>query len=311
MNLTRSRAILVGLTPLLLARMGSARADDLRPLRVAATANDTYAEAYYAQAAGFFTKAGLAVDLQTFTNGTEVVQAVAAGAADAGVSGPLQLAIAATHDVRFQMVAGANMYNSDAPTTALYAASNSTIREAKDLVGKTIGLITLRDSSLVGVSMWLEAAGVDPASVRIIEVPFSEMGPALGRGTIAAASIAEPAATVAQAEIRLLAKYYDAFGKRWLQSCWFTTPDIAKSNADGIRRFTSAIYATATWANAHHAETAAILATIAKVSPDITRTMTRATYATSLDPKLVQPPLDYAYKYKLLSRPVSAQELMA
>lgn len=44
---------------------------------------------------------------------------------------------------------------------------------------------------------------------------------------------------------------------------------------------------------------------------NITRTMTRATYATSLDPKLVQPPLDYAYKYKLPSRPVSAQELMA
>ena len=61
-----------------------ARAQGLTPLRVGATANDTYAEAYYAQDLGIFTKAGLAVEITTFTNGAAVSSAIAAGALDVG-----------------------------------------------------------------------------------------------------------------------------------------------------------------------------------------------------------------------------------
>jgi hypothetical protein len=41
------------------------------------------------------------------------------------------------------------------------------------------------------------------------------------------------------------------------------------------------------------------------------RTMTRARFATSLDPRLMQPVLDFAYKNGALDKPVNATSLIA
>jgi hypothetical protein len=75
----------------------------------------------------------------------------------------------------------------------------------------------------------------------------------------------------------------------------------------------TAIYESARWANvkANQARSGEIVAGIAKLDPAIVQNMTRATYATSADPKLLQPPLDFAYKYKFIDRPMTAGELFA
>jgi NitT/TauT family transport system substrate-binding protein len=77
-----------------------ATAQALQNLRVAATPNDTYAEAYYALDTGFFRRAGLNVELTTLNNGAAVSSAVASGAIDVGVSTPVQLANAITTTTR-------------------------------------------------------------------------------------------------------------------------------------------------------------------------------------------------------------------
>ena len=56
---------------------------------------------------------------------------------------------------------------------------------------------------------------------------------------------------------------------------------------------------------------APILARVAKLDPALVANMTRAYYATSDDPRLVQAPLDFAFKYGLLPRPVTTAEFIA
>ena len=71
------------------------------------------------------------------------------------------------------------------------------------------------------------------------------------------------------------------------------------------------IYDTARWANAHHDESAVILAKYTKLDVDRLKRMNRCIYATDLRPAMVQPVLDTAFKYKALETATSAAAMIA
>jgi NitT/TauT family transport system substrate-binding protein len=281
-------------------------------LRVGATANDTYAEAYYAQDMGFFTRAGLNVEITTFPNGAAVSSAVAAGAIDVGISNPVQLGNAVSHGIPFVFFAGAGLYNTAAPTTVLCVAKDAALRTPKDFVGQTIAVSALKDVTDLGRIVYLDKNGVDPATVKTIELPFAEMGPALSRGAIAGAVISEPSlsAGVGAGQTRVFAKVFDAIGPRFLISGWFTTKDwYAKNTALG-KRYASVIYQTAAWANGNHEQSGQILAKYSKISAQTAHQMARATYAGGLDPQLIDPMLQLAQKAKITDGLVTAASMI-
>ena len=313
-TISRDRALRLALAPLLATAVRMpAFAQTPKPLRVAATANDTFAEAYYAQDAGMFRSAGLNVELATFTNGQQVATAVTTGTTDIGVSNPVSVIQAVQHDVPLVCVAAAAQYASDVPGTALFVARDAPFRTAKDLEGRTVALGSLKDLSTAGVAAWFGASGIDMASaVKVVEVPFSEMGAALARGTVQAASIPEPYQSAAKPEIRLLANYFDVLAvKRFMLCMWVATPTFVEQNRELARRFARSIYATAKWANSRHAESAAILAKYSHIDVAVINAMSRAVYAESLVPAELQPVADLAYKYKLIAAPFKAVDLMA
>lgn len=282
------------------------------PLRVAATANDTYAEAYYAQDLGYFAKAGLDVQLTTFANGASVAQGVAGGAVDIGVSNVVQIAGAVEHNVPFELIAGGGLYSTDAATSELLVANDAPIKVAKDFEGKTIAVSTLKDLSAVAVQAWLTGNGADVTKISFVEVPFSAMGDSLARGTVAGAVISEPSLSMARTNgARVFAKPYDAIGKHFMISGWFTTSGFAKKNPDAVKRFTQAIVEAGRWATTHHAESAAILVKYAKLKPEMAAKMTRCGYAETLDPKLIQPAIDLAAHVHMIDHAIPASDLSA
>jgi NitT/TauT family transport system substrate-binding protein len=283
------------------------------PLRVGATANDTYAQAYFAQDMGFFTKAGLDVTITTLRSGSDVAAGIASGALDVGVSNPVQLASAITHGLPFVYFAGGAFYNSDIPTTVLCVAKDSPLKTVKELEGKTIALNALADISGLGAQGYLSAHGADPSKVQFIEIAFAEMGPALQKGTVAAALISEPSLTAATdaGYARPFANVFDAIAKRFYISGWFTVSDWYKSHAAVAKQFATVMYDTARWANGHQADSAAILEKYSKISPDVAHRMARATFDTSLNPAYLQPPLQLAAQAKLTNRLVTTAEIIA
>ena len=71
-----------------------------------------------------------------------------------------------------------------------------------------------------------------------------------------------------------------------------------------------AAYDVARWANTDHAATAAILAKETKLTLARVQAMTRVRFATNLDSSDIQPLLDIAYRYKKLTKPVVATDIM-
>jgi NitT/TauT family transport system substrate-binding protein len=289
-----------------------AGAQSVPPLRVAANLSDAYAEAYYAQDAGFFTANGLTVEITSIASAPAIAEAVASGSLDIGVSSALAIAQAVSHGVPLTIVASGGVTSPSSPATTLCVAGDSPIKSAKDVEGKTIAVIGLKTISEVGVDAWLEKNHADKSKVHVIEMTFPQMGAALDRGTIAAAVLTEPSLSQAKAtyHIRELANTSFAIAPRYLSSAWFSDTSYAAKNPDIIARFSKAIYEAGRWANANHDKSLAILAKYAKVDVDTFNKNNRISFATSLDPADLTPQLDLALKFGALPRRVTAAELI-
>lgn len=281
------------------------------PLRAGAVAADTFGEAYYAADMGFFKAAGFDAEVTTFPNGAAMAAACAGGSIDVGAGEATELANGIARGLPFLIIAGGALYSSDAPTTLLCVQKTGPYRQAKDLEGQAIAVISLVSLNATAVKAWLVQNGADLGRVRFIELPPAEMPGALARGVVAAANFGEPVLTAAAADILPIGKPYDAVAKQFLISDWFTTRDWLARNPDAARRLVAVIYQTARWANEHRDLSAALLAKYTKMDLDRIRGMRRTAFATSLDRRLIQPVLDVAARYKQLPREFNADELIA
>ncbi len=128
-------------------------------IHIGSVAAETYAEVYYAQDLGFFKKAGLNVDIQTFASGGQVTAGVASGALDIGGASTSSIAAAHVRDVPVFLIAPAAVYSDAAPTGGTRRAQTSAVQDAKDLIGKTVAVTTLRDITQVAVQSFVDAHG--------------------------------------------------------------------------------------------------------------------------------------------------------
>jgi NitT/TauT family transport system substrate-binding protein len=194
----------------------------------------------------------------------------------------------------------------------LCVAKDAPIRTPKEFANQTIAVSALKDITDLGLVVYLEKNGVDSASVKTIEMPFAEMGAALARGAVAGAVISEPSLTAAVAsdKARIFAKVFDSIAPHFLISGWFTTKDWYARNTPLAKRFVAAMYQTAAWANANHEQSGQILAKYSKIDAETARQMTRATYAVTLNPQLIDPMLQLAMKAKITDGLVTASSMM-
>jgi NitT/TauT family transport system substrate-binding protein len=303
----RRSGFVTSLTAMTAAAGGIARAQSAAPLalRVAATANDGYESAYFAQDLGYFTRAGLNVDLTTMSNGAAITAAIVAGAMDVAVSTPIPIANAYLAGLPVVIVAAGAFYLPGG--LMLVTAKGSPIKTAKDLEGKTVALNALKTGTEAIVDNWLATNGADPAKIHLIETPFADMGPALVRGAIHVAGMTDPSlsAGLQNGTIQILGDPIGALHD-YLLSVWFANADFARKNPEAIRRFNRAIYAAQAYTNTHPAETAPIFAKYAKMDVNLVAAMKRGKFADRMNVAQIQPFLDLAVKYGVLNRPVSA-----
>jgi NitT/TauT family transport system substrate-binding protein len=172
--------------------------------------------------------------------------------------------------------------------------------------------VTLASSiAFVATRAWLGSNGADLSTIRFVEMPYAAMAAAIERGTIAAASIAEPFVSQLPPGVKTLANPNDALGGRYATSLWFTTSTWLERNPALARRLTAAIYDVARWSNTHQSETAVTLATATHVDVEKARSMHRATFVTGPESQPIALSLAAAMRYGVLSRPVDLSELLA
>lgn len=278
-------------------------------VRVGALPIDVSGEPLYASDLGYFKEAGLDVQVTVLGNGAAVAAALLGGAVDIGVSNIIAAALGHEKGLPLEMIAPGALYSSKAPTTVCAVAKNSPLKTAKDLAGKTVGLPDLSGLPRIAYDAWLEKNGGDLSSVKLVEVPFSAIVPALTSDRIDAAILVDPnlQQAVDAGEVRVLSNCLESIAPQFSLSEFYSTASFAQTHPDIVQKFAAAMAKTARWANAHHAQSARILErwTKAHVTPDTARSV----YAERLDPRMIQPVIDSAARYKILKASFPASEL--
>jgi NitT/TauT family transport system substrate-binding protein len=281
------------------------------PVRLGLNRSDAQLAVECASELGMFRDAGLDVDVQTLGNGGLVMSGVIGGALDVGICDDIALGNAVLRGIPIAGFAGGALFTVDEPTLVLVSLKSGTIRTAKDLNGQTVGVVMLQSQSSVATTEWLRTHGADASLVKMYEMPFAQMLPALNRGLIAAAFLGEPFLSAAKDDLYKLGTPFEAIAKTFYINTYFATRGWIANNRDTVRRLTAALYGAARWTNAHRAESGAIEARWTKIDPNRLNTKARNTFATTLEARYYQPVLDIALRYHLLPSRVSAADLIA
>jgi NitT/TauT family transport system substrate-binding protein len=279
-------------------------------IRVATTPSESGSEVYYAADMGFFKKEGLDVEITTLQNGGLIGAGVSAGQFDIAQSAVPSIAGGYQNGLHFMIVAPAAVWKTGNPAwSALLVPKTSSIKSAKDLEGKTVGVNAVRNILQIAAAAWIDKNGGDSSTVHFLELPWAEMSVALATHRVDAAAASSPDLDVALADNRILSTYFDALGSAVLISAWYCSSDYAAAHPDIVRRFQTAIVEAGAWANKNPAQSAQIIEKYTKIR--IGPNASRLIYPDKVTPAMVQPVLDASAKYKALKSTFPAAEIIA
>jgi NitT/TauT family transport system substrate-binding protein len=278
------------------------------PLQIGIGTREADALGYFAQDMGFFKKVGLNAELQQFSAGPQIAAAIAGGHLQVGDSNIISLTGAHIRGLPFIYIAAMSIIEAAHPTVLAVVSPTSTVKSGKDLNGMTTAGVSLNSIDQAEMLAWIDKTGGDWQSVKFIEVPPAEMPAALAANRIQACVINEPelSAFLNEKSVKSVGNPPAAIAPRYMGNGWIANKDWADANVDTVNKFRQAIALAADWSNAHPDDAAKILAKYTKT----TVTTMHARFTRELDPKLIQPILDAAAKYKVLPRQVSATEII-
>jgi NitT/TauT family transport system substrate-binding protein len=137
---------------------------------------------------GHFQKAGVTVVEKFFNNPADIVQAIATGDLDAGVSSSGVLFTSLQRGVKVKAVAV--VQGGQTPPVAFMVRSDSGINSIADLRGKTVAIAGFGGTADLALRYWLARAGLDAKSdLKVTFVPFHLTLPSLVNRQIDAAPI--------------------------------------------------------------------------------------------------------------------------
>jgi len=265
---------------------------------------------------GFFKEEGLNVETEVAQSGAALVPAILSGQYQFGFSNNMSLILAHGKGLPVRIVRSANSADKDPKPSqeALLVSKKSGITSLKQLAGKTIAVNSLNNTPQISVMKTLEDAGVDPKSVKFVEVGFPDMPLALSQGRVDAVDVSEPFLTEAlNQDTRKLAHPYRDVEQDQHLSSWFTTQNYIDSNTETVEAFARAVDKANTYAQEHPDEIREFVPTYLDIDPKIAKKMALPRYPEgSPTPEFLQKLTDLAMKYGVLKKaPGDVKQLLA
>jgi NitT/TauT family transport system substrate-binding protein len=263
---------------------------------------------------GIFERHGLDVALEETQGGAATLPALINGDVQVGGSNVVSLLIAESKGLPIQAIAPGTSARGAGQKDfgALLAAPKSGIEDARDLEGATVAVNTLDNIAEVVVKAALEKEGADPSKVKLIEVPFPEMGPAMERGDVQGAFSIEPfVSTSVDSGAKVVNYSYVATEPDMQVGAYAVSRDFAAENADTVEAFKAAVADTAEQVKAHEQEFRTYLSEQAQIEPRLAKSIVLPEWHAELDVSSLQSTAELMQQYGLVEEPVDAQKLVS
>jgi NitT/TauT family transport system substrate-binding protein len=258
---------------------------------------------HIAQKAKFFEAEGLTVRIRPVQQSTAALPALAKGEVDfiAGANYVSFLQAQEKGTLKLSIVADAAFLTPN--FIGVMVNQDSPIRTVKDLEGKKVAVNLLNNIQTLTLNAILKANGADPARVQYVAVPFPQMGAALQRGQVDAASMAEPFVSDARRKlgVRVAVNGGGPPVTNTPLSGYVTTQDFTSKNPKTAAAFQRAMF-KAQQAAADRKRVEEVVPTYARIQPQVASVITLPGYPSSLSTARIQRIVDLMAADGLLSQ---------
>jgi NitT/TauT family transport system substrate-binding protein len=248
----------------------------------------TWLPAWVAKEKGFFAAHGLDVTLSIAQNLSTLPGTVGKQFEFVPSTAPdLLKSVASGLDV--VAVASEVFETEDNPSTHVIVTKGSGIAGPKDLAGKLIATPTIGGVIHVSVLYWLKKNGVDPASVRAVEVPFPNMPDQLKAKRVDAVESLEPfaGALLANGNVSIATPLLSV-GKDVLFPFWISQGEWARANLATIKAWIAALEDAKSFIETNPAEARKIMAQYTKLPEAVVQATPFPTYRFAIKPEDIQ-----------------------
>jgi NitT/TauT family transport system substrate-binding protein len=309
-KLTRRAALTVTAAGLAVRPTG---AQTLQTIIVGGVTSDDLCPLWYAMDSGLFRRAGIAIDNQKVASGSASTLGVVTGNYNIADTNALSAILGVARGVPITVIITAGMYDGAPDWVGAIAKKDSPLQTAADLNGKVVGTTGARDINGMAFSNWVDTHGGDSKQLRILEVPYTAIAPAVEEGRVDIGLLLQPflAASLTRPGIRLFADPFQGFG-RTATSVWIANKPWHDANQEVVRRFVRVMREASAYANSHRSETAALLAQRTGGDVETIRKGGRETFNNEFaQPRDLQPIVDLALKYGVLDKRVDPTDVIS
>jgi NitT/TauT family transport system substrate-binding protein len=270
-----------------------------------------FAGAFIAMDQGFFEKRGLDVDLTLAQNGSIMVAALVANSAQIAGPTPTVLLQAVESGIDLAVIGGAAVLV-DTDGSGLVARTGSDIKDAKDLVGKKVGVPGFGGLVDVLLRKWIMDQGVDVKSVNFVELSFVQMADTLRGKQVDAVAAVDPFFTrIVNADIGyFVAKYSKGIPEGTVTSVYTAMRPWVAANDSAVRAFRESLEEAVVFAKANPDKVRESIVGHLKLPPQVVATQSvprLKAKVTAADMKLW---VDIAVAQKLIDAPIDPSNVV-
>ncbi len=207
------------------------------------TAVTDFTSVFVAAEEGMFKKRNLDVELKFIPINSTIPAAIQSDSLQIGGPTPSVFLQAVDGGLDHVVVAGGGVTSKTITGFGLVAKAGSGIRNAKDCIGKKVGVPGLGAFLHVTFRAWLKQNGVDPKQVNFVEASFPQHGDLLRGGSIDAVVTADPfMSRITDSGAGYVASYYSTFLAEGNPTIIYTAKrDWAQKNAAQVKAFREAV----------------------------------------------------------------------
>jgi NitT/TauT family transport system substrate-binding protein len=268
---------------------------------------------YLGMKKGFFRAEGLTVKPQVGEGGGSLIAALNSNAVQFAFVGVIPMVTAVSKDVPIKVVAASDAAGATPQTDwqVTMVSKSSPIRDVADLEGKTIGVNALRGVAEVMIKNSVEKQGVDPDSLKLLEIPFPDMPAALAQKQVDAVLATEPflSAILADGGRQVDAPFVAAEPKV-ANGVYVASERYIASDGDVVDRFARAMSRSVDYAAAHEQEVRDIIPTYTQIPAAAAAKIRLPTFSAEIDRDSIQLNGELAKRYGVIEEVPPMDDLL-
>jgi NitT/TauT family transport system substrate-binding protein len=262
---------------------------------------------------GFFAQEKLRIEPQVGEGGNQIITTIVSGDNQFGFIGVLPAIVARSKGLPIKVVSANDQGAKEQQDSfqVLMVAKGSPVEDAKDLAGKTIAVNALKGVAEVSIKASLAKQGVDPGSIKLLEVPFPEMPAALEDGRVDAILATEPFLTqVLEAGGRQVDAPFESIAPDLINGVYVTSEEYIDKNPDVVDRFVRAMNRSVEYAAAHPDEVRGSLPAFTAIKPALAEEIRLPSLDAEIDRGSIELNADLALRYRIIERAPTVEELV-